>query len=286
MNPAVKPATAFHCSADWHLLRLGKYAAPIHALMLRVQDEDFFGSVAQMAEYFHAGENSIRRPLRELKELGFVTEVASRSGESTIYRAVPHKEWAETHPGRCCVKENRTLRLPFDTPSEMERVQNVPPSPSKTEGDPCQNGRPTPSTTEPKSPRQFPKKFPDIDATTRQKDAAPVAAIKDAYKIFCQEMNPDTALDVVLWILYRAASVKSGAQIPQSAEYYRQAKDNLIYQHEHDWERLIEDAERKFCKHAYFFVEEKNPELIAWLKGRAQEIKDQTANAVAVAANA
>lgn len=250
------PTAAFHCSADWHLIRLGKYAAPIHALMLRVQDDDFFGSVPQMAEYFRSGENSIRRPLRKMKALGFVMQIASRPGESKKYRALTHKEWAERHPGQCCVKRDATGQgnMFDDTPSRTEAL----PSPER---------KPSPSRMEAKSPNQSPNKFPkDTDTAMQQKAAAPLHAAREAYKLFRQEMEDDSAFSLVLWILYRAASVKSGAQIPRSVDYYQKAKDSLIGQHERNWELVIADAEAKFCKHAYYFVEGESPDLLAWLK--------------------
>src|SRR6266550_6151346 len=99
-------AAAFYCSAEWHLAKLGKYPALVHALILRVQtdDRDFFGSNDQIAEYFGADEKTIRRILDVLADTGFVEEVEERVGESTIRRALTHKEWAAKYPGCCCMK--------------------------------------------------------------------------------------------------------------------------------------------------------------------------------------
>ncbi|PYU53214.1 MAG: hypothetical protein DMG48_02985 [Acidobacteria bacterium] len=119
-------------------------------------------------------------------------------------------------------------------------------------------------------------KVRDTDTALQQKDAAPLAAVQ-AFNSFCQEMEERSAFDLVLWILYRAASIKSGAQIPQSVEYYREAKDNLIGQHDHDWEAITDSAEDKFNKHAYRLVEAKSPDLLAWLKEKAQQFAGRSA---------
>jgi hypothetical protein len=99
--------TAFYCSAEWHLSKLGKYPALVHALILRVQtdDNDFFGSNEQIAEYFDADEKTIRRILDVLADTGFVEVIEERAGESTIRRALTHKEWAAKYPGCCCIKK-------------------------------------------------------------------------------------------------------------------------------------------------------------------------------------
>jgi len=105
----VSTPTAFHCSSEWHLSKLGKYPALVHALILRVQTEekDFFGSNEQIAEYFDADEKTIRRILDVLADVGFVEVIDERVGQSTVRRALTHKEWAAKHPGRCCVKKEK-----------------------------------------------------------------------------------------------------------------------------------------------------------------------------------
>ncbi len=280
------PTTAFHCSADWHLSRIGEYAPEIHALILRVQGEqkDFFGSVPQIAEYFDGDIKTVRDRLHVLRDLGFVEEVEARAGNSVVYRALTHAEWALRHPGRCCVKrvKNNPSRETVGVEGRATQIappQNVPLPPNgstpshQTVGDPSRE-------TVGKSPYQSPRESPkDTDTVTQQKDAASLAAGKEAFKTFCQEMEEDSAFDMVLWILYRAASVKSGAQVPRFVDYYRQAKDNLTSQHENDWERIIDGAEGKFCKHAYRFVESKSPDLLAWLKGKARQLAGRSAEA-------
>src|SRR5260370_14267118 len=215
-----------------------------------------------------------------MRDLGFVMEIASRSGESTIYRALTHTEWAERHPGQCCVKRDATA---FDAPPhEMEGGQNPSPfsdTPSKMEAHPSPERKAPTSKMEAKSPKQSPKKFPkDTDTAMQQKDAASLAA-RNAFDTFCQEMEERSAFDMVLWILYRAASIKSGAQIPRSVEYYREAKDNLIGQHDYDWEAITDSAEDKFNKHAYRLVEAKSPDLLAWLKDKARQLAERSAAA-------
>jgi len=97
-------ALAFHCSADWHLTRLGKYAAPVHSLALRVQQDDFFyGSPQQVADYFGADDKTIRNVFDRLNETGFFEEIEKRPGQTTIYRALCHTEWSAKYPGQCAV---------------------------------------------------------------------------------------------------------------------------------------------------------------------------------------
>lgn len=127
------PTTAFHCSADWHLARLGKHAALVHALMLRVQteDKDFFGSKGQIEEYFDADEKSIRKAIRSLVDIGFVEEIQTRGGQSTIRRALTHKEWVARNPGRCAVKRDKSNPLQKMAGVQVEPMPNFTSPPAK-----------------------------------------------------------------------------------------------------------------------------------------------------------
>jgi hypothetical protein len=138
-------AAAFHCSAEWHLAKLGKYPALVHALILRIQTEerDFFGSNDQIAEYFGADGKTIRRVLDVLVDTGFVEVIEERVGESTIYRALTHKEWAAKYPSRCCVKKEKNPSQSLGVPKhEPLPITGSPPSQP-------QGGHPSQSFPEP-----------------------------------------------------------------------------------------------------------------------------------------
>jgi hypothetical protein len=137
--------TAFHCSAEWHLAKLGKYPALVHALILRIQTEerDFFGSNDQIAEYFDADEKTIRRILDVLADTGFVEVIEERVGESTIRRALTHKEWAARYPGRCCLKAERHPSQSVGVPKH-EPLPTIGSTPSQSLG-----GHPSQSFPEP-----------------------------------------------------------------------------------------------------------------------------------------
>ncbi len=65
------------------------------------------GMASREDEYFDANPKTIRRVLDELDKIGFSELIEERVGESTIRRAVAHKEWAAKHPGHCCAKKDR-----------------------------------------------------------------------------------------------------------------------------------------------------------------------------------
>lgn len=136
-KPKRSHETAFYCSADWHLVKLGKHAALVHALMLRVQkeDRDFYGSKGNIEEYFDADEKSIRKAIRSLVDSGFVEEIQTRDGQSTIRRALNHKEWAGRNPGRCTVKRDK------NNPSQKMAGVDVEPMPNFP-SPPCQETAP------------------------------------------------------------------------------------------------------------------------------------------------
>lgn len=129
-------STAFHCSADWHLAKLGKYVALVHALALRVQGDDgfFYGSAPQVAEYFGADDKAIRKAFDTLTETGFFEEVEVREGQSTVYRALRHVEWAEKYPGQCAVKRERDA----DPARSTGRVndEDLKANPTRSQGSP------------------------------------------------------------------------------------------------------------------------------------------------------
>lgn len=283
--------TAFHCSAEWHLIRLGKYAVAIHALMLRVQgdDLDFFGSIGQIAEYFRANERHIRTAIHKLIKVGFVVRIGSRSGQSTVYRALTHKEWAEQHPEQCAKKRDTTgqgsMEFKADPSPKGGGVQNsaggvtnsateTAPLPEKGSTPlPQRGGHPSPKGGD-KSPNKSPNSYRKIV------DTAALKAAQSACRLFCEDSYGDmdagdeqTAFKMVLWVLYRAAVA---GEIPRTVAYYKTARNNFVDQHEPGWENILDTAEDKFCKNTYRFVEANSPDLLQWLKEKARQLQEQT----------
>jgi hypothetical protein len=99
--------SAFHCSAEWHLARLGSYAAVIYPLALHLSNKSgiFSASIPTLAAYFQADERSIRKAIRQLADLGFFEIDTAERGASKRYQVVRHKEWSAKHPGHCTEKE-------------------------------------------------------------------------------------------------------------------------------------------------------------------------------------
>jgi hypothetical protein len=252
-RPHGSPAatTAFHCSAEWHLARLDRYAVPIHCLMLKVQDDHFFGSEKQMAEYFHAGRRHIHDAVLKLIDSGFVLKIAARKGNSTIYRALTHKEWAENHPGQCAAKR--------DSAGQNNLFGGAPKGSMSPKGSP-----PVPPWGH-KSPKKSPKE--------KRYDASLRAAVS-ALRLFRQSMDDKTALNQLRWILARAAHPEEGPeQVPQTLKYYRKAWSNFQRQHPNDAESVLaEAAGDRFDKFARDFLAEKSPDLLDWLEDKEAEM--------------
>ena len=103
-----------------------------------------------------------------------------------------------------------------------------------------------------------------------------LAAAQAALKMFSEkswgDMDADeqTGLQMVLWVLYRAAVA---GEVPRTVDYYSQARSNFLEQHEIGWEQILETAEEKFDMHAYAFVEAENPPLLNWLMEKRQIAK-------------
>jgi hypothetical protein len=116
-NPVTKPPREqyldFHCGAEWHLALMTKAAALIYPWALRISKKSgrFRVSPRQAAVYFHVGHRSAQRAYEELLEAGLfeLLESGKESGDTSVYKPVKHKEWAEKHPGKCATK----IELPW-----------------------------------------------------------------------------------------------------------------------------------------------------------------------------
>jgi hypothetical protein len=107
------------CSSEWHLARLGSFAAVVYGIALKITKPNknepdlprrFWVSVPRLAEYFNRDPKTIRRAVHKLERAGFFVAMKAVPGESVTYRPVEHKEWASLHTGRCREK----LATPWD----------------------------------------------------------------------------------------------------------------------------------------------------------------------------
>jgi hypothetical protein len=115
-----------------------------------------------------------------------------------------------------------------------------------------------------------------IKPSKSKTSSAPVAAAKEAFELFCQDDDADTALQMVLWTLYRAAS---SGQVPQTLAYYREANTNFIQQYDDGYYSVLEHAVERFNKHAHRFVKAQCPELLQWLYETYQTVAAERATA-------
>jgi DNA-binding transcriptional ArsR family regulator len=104
--------TAYHCTATWHLARMTKAASLIYSLACVISKDSgqFFCSAPNLAQYLGYERKQIYRGLRELEDAGFLELLRSQSFQSSVYRVVLHKEWAESNPESCASKH----KFPWD----------------------------------------------------------------------------------------------------------------------------------------------------------------------------
>lgn len=122
---------------------------------------------------------------------------------------------------------------------------------------------------------------PDTDSAESAAIAgdAPLMAAQAAFDLFSDgaygDMDGDekTALQMVLWTIYRAAAAKNKPTIPTTLGYYEATRANLMEQHEHGgWENVLDTVDAKFDAHAFGFVGANNPALLEWLTEKRQEL--------------
>jgi hypothetical protein len=97
----------FYCSAEWHYARFKHQFAGVvhsHALRLAQKSNNYYCSIADMAEYFHKDERTIADIFHELAERGWFEVINRDAGHAVNYRPIPHKSWAASHPHQCVEK--------------------------------------------------------------------------------------------------------------------------------------------------------------------------------------
>jgi hypothetical protein len=97
----------YHCTAEWHISRMkSRWALAVYNFALRISKESgvFFCSAVGLAEYFGCNERSIRRAYEQLLEAGFFELTGQAPFEANVYKAIPHRVWAERNPGQCVTR--------------------------------------------------------------------------------------------------------------------------------------------------------------------------------------
>lgn len=100
--------TAFYCSSVYHLVHLSRVAQSVYDIGMSLtkgeETSEFYASAKQLADYLGYNERQIRRGREELTEVGFFELIRERNFDTTIYRVLTHKQWAEKHPDQCAEK--------------------------------------------------------------------------------------------------------------------------------------------------------------------------------------
>ncbi len=113
MNNYDSSLAHYHCSSEWHLWQLKDrkdirtpFAAVLYPFAFRISKNSgcFYCSAERIAEHFGTSPDTVRRAMDALTTSGFFVVIDKELFHSTIYRVVPHDEWAQAHPGRCVVR--------------------------------------------------------------------------------------------------------------------------------------------------------------------------------------
>jgi len=80
------------------------------ACVISRDSHQFFCSAPNLAQYFGYERRQIYRGLQQLEDAGLLELKSRQSFQSSVYRVVLHKDWAEKYPGRCATKQ----ALPWD----------------------------------------------------------------------------------------------------------------------------------------------------------------------------
>ena len=106
MNTTSPAESHFHCSAEWHLVKLSPVCAIVYPFALRISkgSQKFACSAKSVGEYFGYEERAIRRAYRELEELGFFVRIETGFFEANVFKVLTHKDWAVENPNRCTTK--------------------------------------------------------------------------------------------------------------------------------------------------------------------------------------
>lgn len=130
----------FHCGWEWHLRKESGSCFAIYALASRVvakkKGKIFWPSAANVALQFELNKTTAHRGMRRLRELGFFEWQGINDNGTNRYRVIPHKEWAQKHPGQCAIFKPRS------EPSEADDTgEALPPSKPKSTAGPAGKGQ-------------------------------------------------------------------------------------------------------------------------------------------------
>lgn len=229
----------------------------------------YFDGRAMAAQFAGTSKSRIYRLAKRLLDKGWYELIAlpvrnKRTGlfSSTQYRVLSADEWAERRPHDCAASspQNGTGASQDCGNSTIKSAAN--------------QHHPVPKlgTASPQNGTYLVKE----NIEDKRYDTAAQAA-QSAYRLFCQDLgDKQNAFRMLLWILYRAASA---GQIPQTLDYYRTADINFWNQ-DCGQEYMLDEADDRFEKHAYRFVEARDPQLLQWLKETSKRLEQtEAANA-------
>jgi hypothetical protein len=96
-NPKHK---AFNCSYAWHYRKSGLYLAIYYMIggVTSGGKTPFFSTIENVAKYFDANYETVRRIIHQLVKEGWLKE------KPDGWWWVGHKDWVKTHPNKCCVR--------------------------------------------------------------------------------------------------------------------------------------------------------------------------------------
>ncbi len=110
-----EPHNSFHCSAEWHFLRMkSNLAGLLHnwGRRLSVTSEAFFPSVESIGRYSGRNRATVLRALQELVRTGWAEVLHKEAGKTVTYRLVNHDEWARSHLGANMVLSTMSVPAP------------------------------------------------------------------------------------------------------------------------------------------------------------------------------
>ena len=272
---AVAPSNAFQskkCFANLHM-RPEEYALwDVSRSLSHATGILYFDGRAMAAHFKGTSKSRMYRLAKRLLDEGWYELLApsvrdKRTGlfSSTQYGVLSAEEWAQRYPHVCLAEsshQNGTGAGPdCGNPADKYGGRRQHPVLKMGMTSP-QNGTYSAEENSVKENRK-------IDT------ADPLSAARAAYNLFCREgygdMDPEeqTAFQMIVWTLYRAVAA---GQIPRTAAYYIESRDNFLEQNV-GWYNILETAEDKFHKHAADFVHARCPDLTRWLHEKACEME-------------
>lgn len=123
----------FTCAVERHLWHSGLALAiygKLYALTVK-NGGHYFSSKERFMEYLGASRDGVDKAFKLLEKQGWIEreyldpqntfEIRKKEYRSKDYRVVSHNEWAEKHPGQCCVKE----LMPWDGEEQDKLGQDL-----------------------------------------------------------------------------------------------------------------------------------------------------------------